>query len=69
MKILFKNARLLPEAMPEGSRAEDTVNVVVTDESITYIGVSMPEEPFDRIVDCKETCSCPPSITPTATPP
>ena len=59
MKILFKNARLLPEAMPEGSRAEDTVNIVVTDESITYIGVGMPEEPFDRTIDCKENLLMP----------
>jgi 5-methylthioadenosine/S-adenosylhomocysteine deaminase len=59
MKILFKNARLLPEAMPAGTRAEDTVNVVVTDESITYIGVAMPEETFDRTVDCKENLLMP----------
>lgn len=59
MKILFKNARLLPEAMPEGARAEDTVNVVVTDESITYIGVTVPEETFDRTVDCKENLLMP----------
>ena len=59
MKILFKNARLLPEAMPNGLRTEDTVNVVVTDESITYIGVGMPEEPFDRTIDCKENLLMP----------
>ena len=59
MKILFKNARLLPEAMPQGTRAEDTVNVVVTDESITYIGEAVPEETFDRTVDCKENLLMP----------
>jgi 5-methylthioadenosine/S-adenosylhomocysteine deaminase len=59
MKILFKNARLLPEAVPEGAHAEDTVNVVVTDESITYIGVTVPEETFDRTVDCKENLLMP----------
>jgi 5-methylthioadenosine/S-adenosylhomocysteine deaminase len=59
MKILFKNTRLLPEAMPNGLRTEDTVNVVVTDESITYIGADMPEEPFDRTIDCKENLLMP----------
>ncbi len=59
MKLLFKNARLLPEAMPTGTRAEDYVHVVVTDEYITHIGVSVPEDTYDRVIDCKENLLMP----------
>jgi 5-methylthioadenosine/S-adenosylhomocysteine deaminase len=59
MKVLFKNARLLPEDMPVGTRAEDYVHVVVTDEYITYIGASVPEDTYDRVIDCKENLLMP----------
>jgi 5-methylthioadenosine/S-adenosylhomocysteine deaminase len=59
MKILFKNVRLLPEAMPKDCRVEDTVHVLVEDEVITYIGVTQPEDTFDRVVDGKENLLMP----------
>ncbi len=59
MKILFKNARIFPEAMPAGCRKEDTVNVTVTDEKITHIGMDMPEDSFDRVIDCQENLLMP----------
>ena len=59
MKILFKNARLLPEMMPEGTRPEDTVFVVVTDDKITHVGVNEIEDTFDRVIDCKENLLMP----------
>ena len=59
MKVLFKNARLLPEDMPVGTRAEDYVHVVVTDEYITYIGATVPEDTYDRVIDCKENLLMP----------
>lgn len=59
MKILFKNARLLPEMMPEGTRPEDAVCVVVTDDRITYVGVSEIEDTFDRVIDCNENLLMP----------
>lgn len=59
MKILFKNARLLPEMMPEGARPEDTAFVVVTDDKITYVGVNEIEDTFDRVIDCKENLLMP----------
>ena len=59
MKILFKNARLLPEMMPEGTRPEDTVFVVVTDDKITHVGANEIEDTFDRVIDCKENLLMP----------
>lgn len=59
MKILLKNARLFPEAMPKDCREEDTVNLVVTDEIITYVGSVAPQDTFDRIIDCKENLLMP----------
>ncbi len=59
MKLLFKNARLFPEAMPQNCRDEDTVNLVVTDEVITYIGTSYPQDAFDRVIDCHENLLMP----------
>ncbi len=59
MKILFKNARLLPEMMPEGTRPEDSVFVAVTDDKITYVGVNEIEDTFDRVMDCKENLLMP----------
>ena len=59
MKILLKNARLFPEAMPKDCREEDTVNLVVTDEIITYVGSVAPLDTFDRIIDCKENLLMP----------
>ncbi len=59
MKLLFKNARLFPEAMPQNCRDEDTVNLVITDEVITYIGTSCPQDAFDRVIDCHENLLMP----------
>ncbi len=62
MKLLFKNARLLADAMPTGSRAEDTIALVVTDDRITYVGTQLPDETaevFDRVIDCKENLLMP----------
>ena len=59
MKILFKNARLFPDAMPEGSCSEDTVNITITDDRITYVGSELPEETFDRVIDCQENLLMP----------
>lgn len=59
MKILFKNARLFSEAMPKDCREEDTVNLVVTDEFITYVGSVVPQDTFDRIIDCQENLLMP----------
>ncbi len=57
MKLLLKNARLLPEEMPDGSGAEDTVYLIVQDDRVIYLNVSAPQETediFDRVIDCKE---------------
>lgn len=59
MKILFKNARLFSDAMPQESRDGDTVNVIVSDEKITYIGTDIPQDTFDRVIDCKENLLMP----------
>lgn len=47
MKLLFKNARLLRNTQDE------TLDCVVTDSAITYIGTTPPEEMYDRIIECK----------------
>ena len=58
MKLLFKNARLLPGDMPEPSTCNQTFFIVVTDERITHVGKSLPEQSteqdFDRVIDCQE---------------
>ena len=59
MKILFKNVRLLPEAIPEGTHKDGLFSVVVTDDTITYVGSTAPEEAYDRTVDGNENLLMP----------
>ncbi len=59
MKLLFKNARLLPTAIPEGAQKDGLFSVVVTDDTITYVGAAVPEDTFDRVLDCNENLLMP----------
>ncbi|MBO5897659.1 MAG: amidohydrolase [Clostridia bacterium] len=59
MKILFKNVRLLPEAIPEGAQKDGLFSVVVTDDTITYVGSIPPEDTYDRTVDGNENLLMP----------
>ena len=52
MKILFKNAYLLPEDMPKEIKEQEMVHIIVSDDKISYVGIALPEEPFDRTIDC-----------------
>ena len=54
MKMLLKNARLLEDHLPQGTQKDDIFHLVVTEETITYIGTVLPEDTFDRVIDCKE---------------
>ena len=53
MKLLFKNARLLPRTPSDKADEATQWCIVVTDSTITYIGESVPEDTFDKTVDCK----------------
>ncbi len=53
MKLLLKNAKLLPEMLPADAQPEDMIHVVVSDDTITAIGVVPQDDTFDRIIDCK----------------
>ena len=59
MKLLLKNARLLPMDIPEEAQSEDIFHLVVTEDKITYIGTALPEDAFDRVIDCKENLVMP----------
>lgn len=53
MKLLFKNARLFPKTPSQEDDGNTQWCVVVTDSTITYIGQDVPQDTFDRTVDCK----------------
>ena len=59
MKLLFKNARLLPEAIPDGAEKDGLFFVAVTEDTITYVGAVLPEDTFDRVIDCNENLLMP----------
>ncbi len=55
MKILFKNIALLYE----NGQTKTNMNLAVEDQKISYIGETLPEGDFDRIINGEEKLLCP----------